>query len=75
MLAELSAKRLPLLKEAVPRVARVAVLWTPDTPWHPKAVEDLKKVAPSLSIELIFAKALGLTIPESILLQADEVMQ
>jgi putative ABC transport system substrate-binding protein len=52
MLAELSAKRLQLLKEAIPRVARVAVLWNPDTPFHTKAVEDIKAAAPSLAIEL-----------------------
>ena len=57
MLAELSAKRLQLLKEAIPRVARVAVLWNPDTPFHTKAVEDLKAAAPSLAIELIFVSA------------------
>ena len=54
MLPELSAKRLQLLKEAIPRIARVAVLWHPDTPYHPKAVEDLKAAAPSLSIKLSF---------------------
>jgi putative ABC transport system substrate-binding protein len=54
MITELSAKRLQLLKEAIPRVARVAVLWNPATPWHAKVVEDLKAVAPSLSIELSF---------------------
>ena len=32
MLTELSAKRLQLLKEAIPRLTRVAVLWNPDTP-------------------------------------------
>jgi putative ABC transport system substrate-binding protein len=31
---------------------RVAVLWNPLTPWHPRAVEDIKRAAPSLSIEL-----------------------
>ena len=51
MTSELSAKRLQLLKEAVPGVTRVAVLWNPDTPFHTKVVEDLKAVAPSLSIE------------------------
>jgi putative ABC transport system substrate-binding protein len=57
MLAELSAKQLQLLKEAIPRIARMAVLWNPDTPYHPKAVEDLKAAAPSLSIELKFVSA------------------
>jgi len=61
MLAELSAKRLQLLKEAIPRIARVAVLWNPDTPYHPKAVEDLKAAAPSLAIELSFV---GVRTPE-----------
>jgi putative ABC transport system substrate-binding protein len=57
MIAELSAKRLQLLKEAIPRVARVAVLWNPDTSFHPKVVQDLKAAAPSLSIELNFVAA------------------
>jgi putative ABC transport system substrate-binding protein len=52
MTADLSAKRLGLLKEAMPQVMRVAVLWNPLTPWHPRAVEDIKRAAPSLSIEL-----------------------
>ena len=54
MTTDLSAKRLQLLKEAIPRVARVAILWNPATPYHPKVIEDLKAVAPSLSIELKF---------------------
>jgi putative ABC transport system substrate-binding protein len=53
MIPDLSAKRLQLLKEAIPRVARVAVLRNPDTPWHTN-IEDLKAAAPSLSIELSF---------------------
>jgi putative ABC transport system substrate-binding protein len=52
--ATLSAKRLQLLKETVPRLTRVAALWNPDTRWHAKTVEELKAVAPSLSIELSF---------------------
>jgi putative tryptophan/tyrosine transport system substrate-binding protein len=52
MLAELSAKRLQLLKEAVPSLTRVVALWNPPTPYHAKAVESLKSVAPSLAIEL-----------------------
>ena len=57
MTTDLSAKRLQLLKEAIPRLTRVAVLWNPDTPYHPKAIEELKAVAPSLSIELSFVGA------------------
>jgi ABC-type uncharacterized transport system substrate-binding protein len=52
MLAELSAKRLQLLKEAMPSLTRVVVLWNPPTPYHVKAVENLKAAAPSLAIEL-----------------------
>ena len=63
MITELGAKLLQLLKEAIPRVARVAVLWNPDTPWHTKVVEDLKAAAPSLSIELKFV---GVRTPEEI---------
>jgi putative ABC transport system substrate-binding protein len=52
MLAELSAKRLQLAKEAMPTLTRVVALWNPPTPYHAKAVENLKAVAPSLAIEL-----------------------
>ena len=55
MLAELSAKRLQLLKEAIPTLTRVGVVWNPATPWHAKAVENLKGAARSLAIELNFA--------------------
>jgi putative ABC transport system substrate-binding protein len=50
---ELGGKRLELLKEAVPKVARVAVLYDPVTPG---GVRDLKEVLP------VAARALGLTI-------------
>jgi len=51
ILAELSAKRLQLLKEAIPRLTRVGVVWNPATPWHAKAVENLKAMAASLAID------------------------
>jgi len=57
MATDLSAKRLQLLKEAIPRLTRVAVLWNPATPWHPKVIEELKTAASSLSIELQFVSA------------------
>jgi putative ABC transport system substrate-binding protein len=55
MSAELSAKRLQLLKETIPRLARVAVLLNPamsPTQLQTKFVEDLDAAARSLSIEL-----------------------
>ena len=55
MLAELSGKRLQLLREAMPRLTRVGVIWNPATPWHAKAVENLKATAASLGMDLSFA--------------------
>ena len=57
MMADLTAKRLQLLKEAIPQLTRVCVLWNPDTPYHAKVNQDLKAVAPTLSIELSFVSA------------------
>jgi putative tryptophan/tyrosine transport system substrate-binding protein len=63
MLAELTAKRLQLLKEAMPSLTRVVALWNPPTPYHAKAVEDLKAVAPSLAIQL---SVVSMRTPEEI---------
>jgi putative ABC transport system substrate-binding protein len=63
MLPDFAAKQLQLLKEAIPRLTRVAVLWNPATPYHPKAIEELNVAAPSLSIELSFV---GVRTPEEI---------
>jgi putative ABC transport system substrate-binding protein len=57
MALEIGAKRLQLLKEAVPRLTRVAVLWNPATSWHSKAIADLKAAAPALSLDLHFVGA------------------
>ena len=57
MAAELGAKRLELLKQAIPRLTRVAVLWNPGNPWHAKANADLKAAAPALSLKLSFVSA------------------
>jgi putative ABC transport system substrate-binding protein len=61
MTTELNSKRLQLLKEATPQLTRAAVLWNPDHPFHSQVVEDLKVIAPSLSIELSFV---GVRTPE-----------
>ena len=54
MATELYPKRMQLLKEVKPQLTRVAVLWNSDHPFHVRAVEELKPIAPSLSIELSF---------------------
>jgi putative ABC transport system substrate-binding protein len=61
MATELYPKRLQLLKEVNPQLTRVAAFWNPDHPFHAKAVEILKAIAPSLSIELSFV---GVQTPE-----------
>ena len=50
--ADLSSKQLELLKEAVPRVARVAVLWNPGNPWHRLALQGAEAAARSLAVQL-----------------------
>jgi putative ABC transport system substrate-binding protein len=51
MLTEVSAKRLQLLREAVPTVSRVAVLWNPALPWHHTMVKEIDTVAASLRLQ------------------------
>jgi len=43
--ADLSVKQLELLKEIVPGVLRVAVLWNPTNPWHPTGVKRIEASA------------------------------
>ena len=49
---ELMAKRLELLKEAVPRIRRVAVLVNPDDPSHVLVLESMEMTARALNVEL-----------------------
>ena len=49
---ELSAKRLELLKEAVPRLARVAVVLNPGGDYHVD-LERVKKTAAALNVDLL----------------------
>ncbi len=50
MLAELTAKRLQLLKEVAPNASRVAVLWEPDIPWHRALLKEVEAAAPALGL-------------------------
>jgi putative tryptophan/tyrosine transport system substrate-binding protein len=49
---ELSAKRLELLREAVPRLSRVAFLWNPDVPGDTLQYKEIEPVARSLRLQL-----------------------
>jgi ABC-type uncharacterized transport system substrate-binding protein len=49
---DLSAKHLELLKQLLPRVSRIAVLWNRDNPWHPVAVKGLEDSARSSGVQL-----------------------
>ena len=78
MLAETSVKRLQLLKEAVPKVSRVAVLWDPATPFHAAMLREIDAAAPSLRLHplAIAVKSradLGDALPEITKQRADAV--
>ncbi|MGH2403359.1 MAG: ABC transporter substrate-binding protein [bacterium] len=51
-LPELSGKPLELLKEAIPNLKRVAVLWNRANPTHAPLLKDLESAARSLAIQL-----------------------
>jgi putative ABC transport system substrate-binding protein len=49
---ELGGKRLELLKELVPRLARVVVIGTSTTPGNAQALRELELAAPAISVQL-----------------------
>jgi putative ABC transport system substrate-binding protein len=50
---ELGAKRLQLLKETVPTLSRVAVVWNPSNAVHGPAVKRVETTAKTLGIEVV----------------------
>jgi len=52
LVSELSGKQLELLKTALPQVSRVAVLYNPASPVVGPALNDTRKAARALSVEL-----------------------
>jgi putative ABC transport system substrate-binding protein len=56
MVVELSAKRLQLLKEAIPTIARVGVLFNPEAPYNGKIINLLNAAALELDLNLAFAE-------------------
>jgi putative tryptophan/tyrosine transport system substrate-binding protein len=51
--AEMTPKRLQLLKEVAPRVSRVAVLWDPAIPWHRALLREIEATASALRLQPI----------------------
>jgi len=49
---DLAAKRLELLKEAIPGARRVVVIFNPESPYNSSVVSQLKDAAPGLGAEL-----------------------
>ena len=47
---DVSTKRLELLKEVVPKLSRVAILWNPANPTNPLQVKDTQAIAPALGL-------------------------
>jgi len=58
---EIIAKQLELLKEAVPKVRRVAILSNPTNPAHPLWMSEIKDAGRSLGVQLQFPEAQGPT--------------
>jgi ABC-type uncharacterized transport system substrate-binding protein len=53
MLADTSVKRLQLLKQAVPKVSRVAVLWDPAIQYHEAMLKEIDAAAPTLQLQTL----------------------
>jgi putative ABC transport system substrate-binding protein len=53
MLAEMTAKRLELLKQTIPSIARVGILWNGDLPWHRAMLGEVEAAAPRLRLQPI----------------------
>jgi len=52
LLTELAAKGLEVMTASLPQVRRVAVLWNPTTPSHPRALKAIEAAGEKLGIEL-----------------------
>jgi len=59
MASDLVGKQLELLKEVVPSVSRVAVLWNPNNPANPVTLKETQAVAPALGVTLLSLEVKG----------------
>ncbi len=49
---ELEGKRLELLREVVPKLSHIAVLWNPDNPFHAGSLKEARAAAQALGIKV-----------------------
>ena len=56
---ELSGKRLELLKEALPNLSRIALLWSPRAVHHPQLVQETEQAAQRLGVAVLRVPASG----------------
>src|SRR5713226_212598 len=56
---ELVGKRIELLKEALPRLSRIAVLWNPESRTQPLSLRDAEAAAKSLGLQVRPAEVRG----------------
>jgi putative tryptophan/tyrosine transport system substrate-binding protein len=53
---DIGAKRVQLIREAIPTVARVAFLWNPNNASHDAYRQELQAAAPALNVKLLFVE-------------------
>jgi putative tryptophan/tyrosine transport system substrate-binding protein len=56
----MQGKRLGLLKETLPNLTRVGMLWNPDGALDPARLESMRDVTQPLGLELVTVEARGL---------------
>jgi putative tryptophan/tyrosine transport system substrate-binding protein len=56
---DVSTKRLELLKEVVPKLSRVAILWNPLNPTNPLQLKDTQAAAPALGMTVYAVEVKG----------------
>jgi len=74
--SEMQGKRLALLKEALPNLRRVGMLWNPDGWLDPARLESMRDVTQPLGLEVVAVEARGLdTLEQAFATMAREQMQ